>query len=171
MQEILEDSRAFLKERGTWSKRPYSDGNPLDIELSSSTIKSKGHGLSRSLRFQVAEGLSKDAAQFSGRVAALRHGHVAAAGKILDRLIDLSRLPVPETMLDEQDRLEDKCSKELETVGRFAMAVVNQWKRFDFFIALYTIPYNFSSGLMRLTWRQEGITKVFLLSRMNLNVL
>ena len=53
-----------------------------------------------------------------------------AAGKTLDKLIDASRKPVPDEILDEQDRLEDKAIKELDSLGKFAMAVVMQWKRF-----------------------------------------
>lgn len=74
--------------------------------------------------------LSHDAAIFSSRVTALNHGKVMASGKTLDKLIDASRKPVPDEILDEQDRLEDKAIKELETVGKFAMTVVMQWKRY-----------------------------------------
>lgn len=87
--------------------------------------------LSRTARFKLAEQLSHDAAVFASRLTALNHTKVSAAGKTLDKLIDNSRKPVPDEVLDEQDHLEDKAVKELETFGKFIMAVVMQWKRHD----------------------------------------
>jgi hypothetical protein len=95
----------------------------------SSSIPGPSAAFSRSTRYKLAELLSHDAALFSSRLTALNHGKVMAAGKTLDKLIDASRRPVPDEILDEQDRLEDKAIKELETVGKFAMTVVMQWKR------------------------------------------
>lgn len=63
-------------------------------------------GLSRHERFRIAEILSRDAALFASRVSSLRHSKIAAAGKALDKLIDGSRKPVPDELLDEQDRVE-----------------------------------------------------------------
>jgi hypothetical protein len=88
-----------------------------------------GGTASRSARFRTAEQLTRDAAAFAGRLAALRHGDIAAAGKAIDALIDRSRRPVPEELLDEQDRLEAKGITEMENVGKFAMALVMQWKK------------------------------------------
>ena len=96
----------------------------------SSSMTGPSTAFSRSTRYRLAEMLSHDAAIFSSRVTALNHGKVMASGKTLDKLIDASRKPVPDEILDEQDRLEDKAIKELETVGKFAMTVVMQWKRY-----------------------------------------
>lgn len=85
---------------------------------------------SRSARYKLAETLSHDAAVLSGRLTTLNHAKVVAAGKTLDKFIDTSRKPVPDEILDEQDVLEDKAVKELESVGKFVMAVVMQWKRY-----------------------------------------
>ena len=87
-------------------------------------------GISRSERFQLAEMLSRDAAQFASRASSLRHTKIAAAGKALDKLIDESRKPVPDELLDEQDKLEDKGINELEDIGKFVMNVVMQWKKY-----------------------------------------
>jgi hypothetical protein len=62
-------------------------------------------------------------------VTGLKHGTVNAAGKALDRLIDHSRKPVPDELLDEQDRLEEKCIHELEAIGKFTMSLVMQWRK------------------------------------------
>lgn len=90
--------------------------------------------MSRSLRFKLAEILSRDAAQYASRIINLRHNKVTAAAKVLDRLIDISRKPVPEPILDEQDRIEDICGAELENVGKFAMTVVMQWKKLFLYV-------------------------------------
>jgi hypothetical protein len=96
----------------------------------SSSFNGPSSAFSRSTRYKLAELLSHDAALFSGRLTTLNHGKVMAAGKTLDKLIDASRKPVPDEILDEQDRLEDKAIKELETIGKFALTVVMQWKRY-----------------------------------------
>jgi hypothetical protein len=80
--------------------------------------------------------LSRDAAQFSGKVTSLKHGIVQAAGKALDRLIDHSRKPVPEEFLDEQDRLEEKCINEMDNIGKFTMGLVMQWRKYDCYFIL-----------------------------------
>jgi len=77
----------------------------------------------------MAELLSRDAAQFAGRVTTLRHGAAAMSGKILDKLIDHSRKPVPDILLDEQDRVEEKTINELESLGNFVMNMVMQWRK------------------------------------------
>lgn len=138
LREILTDFESFLSTRARWSPNiyytdktgivSYADNaawtNPVGGNLSDNS-----DGFSRSTRFRLAEELSKDAAQFSSRVTSLRHGHVSVAGKVLDKLIDDSRKPVPDIILDEQDRLEEKCVKDLEAIGKFGMAIVLQWKR------------------------------------------
>ena len=118
-------SSSLAKRRGSAASL-----NSISSDTSSS-ITGPSSAFSRSTRYKLAEMLSHDAALFSGRVTALNHGKVMAAGKTLDKLIDASRKPVPDEILDEQDRLEDKAIKELETVGKFAMTVVMQWKRYN----------------------------------------
>lgn len=123
--DILSDLQKFLHNSARWSPSVYAAiGDDLDALTFENTP-----GLSRIDRYRLAEALSKDAAQFASRVTHLRHGPVASSGKALDKLIDDSRTPVPDALLDEQDRIEDSCSNELEHIGKFAFSVVMQWKR------------------------------------------
>lgn len=148
----MEDLHEFLHTRGRWSPAAY-ERNEDDIVLANEVPLSSFHPLrrkdsvgslastasestisslsfTRSERFKLAEMLSRDAAQFASRVSSLRHTKITAAGKALDKLIDESRKPVPEALLDEQDKLEDKGINEMEDVGKFIMSVVMQWKKY-----------------------------------------
>lgn len=119
-----------------------------------STVSESHELFSRGLRFKLQEDLSRDAAQLSSKVTALRHGHVATTGKVLDKLIEDSRNPVPEAMLDEQDSLEERCANELDAIGRFLMAVVSQWKKYDIFFCLCK-----TAELMTVVGRMKSTTK------------
>ncbi|KAH0839723.1 hypothetical protein J3R83DRAFT_661 [Lanmaoa asiatica] len=141
LKKLLADVEAFLATRARWSpsiyevmakheERPSARRGSI-TSMASDTSATSNVGLSRTTRFKLAELLSRDAAQFAGKTASLRHGRIAAAGKALDRLIDNSRKPVPEELLDEQDRLEEKGIHELEDVGRFVMDIVMQWRKAD----------------------------------------
>jgi len=153
---VLEDLQNFFSSRARWSLDTYEvpPSVPLGTRLTSpppptpsvtspaftprrnsiASISSDSSNaspglLSRTARYKLAEQLSHDAAVFAGRLTSLNHMKVSSAGKTLDKLIDTSRKPVPDEILDEQDRLEDKAIKDLETVGKFTMAVVMQWRR------------------------------------------
>ncbi|KAG2339873.1 hypothetical protein BDR05DRAFT_967479 [Suillus weaverae] len=140
-QKILADIENFLTTRARWSPSIYefmvkSEEKPSNrrgsvASMASDTSVTSNAGFSRSARFKLAELLSRDSAQFAGRVSSLRHGKVAAAGKALDKLIDNSRRAVPEELLDEQDKLEDKGINEMEHVGKFVMNIVTQWRKAD----------------------------------------
>ncbi|KAI0698913.1 hypothetical protein BC835DRAFT_628774 [Cytidiella melzeri] len=155
LRSIVADLKHFLDTRARWSPSVYdrdddeADNTPAN-EISAiplPTLRRKGSmsslmstasdstvstlALSRGERFKLAETLSRDAAQFASRVLSLRHSKVTAAGKALDKLIDDSRKPVPDELLDEQDKLEDKVNNEMEDVGKFVMGVVMQWKKAD----------------------------------------
>ena len=100
------------------------------MSMNSETSGSLNNALySRSARFKLSELLSRDAAQFGARITNLSHGRVATAGRILDKLIDHSRKPVPEVLLDEQDRLEEKSVNQLENLGKFVLSLVMQWRK------------------------------------------
>ncbi|KAL0949906.1 hypothetical protein HGRIS_009934 [Hohenbuehelia grisea] len=88
-------------------------------------------GLSRANRYKLAEQVARDAAQVSSRLSGLRQGKIAAAGKALDKLIDSSRKPVPDEILDEQDRLEERGISELEPLGKFLNGAILQWRKAD----------------------------------------
>ncbi|KAH8106169.1 hypothetical protein BXZ70DRAFT_886776 [Cristinia sonorae] len=146
------DITDFLNTRARWSPAVYDDleavnrddevptpplgpsarrNSVVSIASIASDTSNASMSLSRGARFKLSEQLSRDAAQIASRVSSLRHTKINAAGKALDRLIDDSRKPVPEILLDEQDKLEDKGINEMEDVGKFVMSVVMQWKKAD----------------------------------------
>ncbi|KAJ7873259.1 hypothetical protein B0H14DRAFT_3560051 [Mycena olivaceomarginata] len=142
---IIADLKTFLDTRARWTPAVYEEITisppPAGVpnrrasltslaSVASDTLLASA-GFSRSARFKLAEILSRDAAQFSARITSLRHSKISAAGKKLDKLIDTSRKPVPEDLLDEQDRLEEKGIAELEHVGKFVMNAVMQWRKAD----------------------------------------
>ncbi|KAJ7117345.1 hypothetical protein C8R43DRAFT_104427 [Mycena crocata] len=139
---IITDLKTFLDTRARWTPAVYEETVPPQpttnrrasltslASVASDTLLASA-GFSRSARFKLAEVLSRDAAQFSARVTSLRHSKISAAGKMLDKLIDTSRKAVPEDLLDEQDRLEEKGITELEHVGKFVMNAVMQWRKAD----------------------------------------
>ena len=142
-RQIIEDLGTFVITHARWNSNIYEQtqkveeshelarrGSVTSLASIASDLSVTSPTFSRTARYKQAEILSRDAAQFSGRVTSLRLGKVAAAGKALDRLIDQSRKPVPEELLDEQDRLEEKCISELESIGKFTLALVMQWRKY-----------------------------------------
>ncbi|KZT74562.1 hypothetical protein DAEQUDRAFT_720743 [Daedalea quercina L-15889] len=149
LRKVLSDIREFLRTRARWSPAVYDvsvaedEATPGSLPKrrnsvvsiasmasdASSSLASPGY--SRGARFKLAEVLSRDAAQFVSRVSSLKHTRIAGAGKTLDKLIDRSRKPVPDELLDEQDKLEDEGINAMEDVGKFVMTVVMQWKKAD----------------------------------------
>ena len=143
--KVMKDLGVFLKNRARWSPSIYENvaGEALNspgggdspvrrgsvASVASASSDTTAASMSRAARFKLAEVLSKDAAILSTRISSLRHGKISAAGKALDKLIDESRKPVPDIILDEQDRLENKGITEMEDLGSFVMNVVMQWKK------------------------------------------
>jgi hypothetical protein len=165
-RQIIEDLGAFAVTRARWNSTMYEPAQKVDdshelarrgsvtsLASVASDLSVTSPAFSRSARFKLAEILSRDAAQFSGRVTSLRHGKVAAAGKALDRLIDQSRKPVPEELLDEQDHLEEKCIGELENIGKFTLALVMQWRKYitPLFYSFFNPVERFETGLTKYT--------------------
>lgn len=139
-RQILEDFGQFITKRARWNTSIYETpskdehhltrrGSVNSFASASSDTSVTSSAYSRSARFKLAELLSRDAAHFGSRVTALRHGKIASAGKALDKLIDLSRTPVPDDLLDEQDSLEEKGINEFEQIGKFALTLVMQWRK------------------------------------------
>ncbi|KAI6122726.1 hypothetical protein EV401DRAFT_1949619 [Pisolithus croceorrhizus] len=141
LRKISADIETFLVTRARWSPSIYevmakheekpSARRGSVASMASDTSATFGAGFSRSARFKLAEILSRDAAQIAGRISSLRHGRIASAGKALDKLIENSRKPVPEELLDEQDKLEEKGINDMEDVGKFVLSVVTQWRKAD----------------------------------------
>ncbi|KAH9843691.1 uncharacterized protein C8Q71DRAFT_10389 [Rhodofomes roseus] len=149
LRKVLSDIRDFLKTRARWSPVVY-DTAAAEEEVTPGSVPKRRNsvvsiasmasdtssslaspGFSRGTRFKLAELLSRDAALFVSRVSSLKHTKVAGAGKTLDKLIDHSRKPVPDELLDEQDKLENDGINAMEDVGKFVMGVVMQWKKAD----------------------------------------
>ncbi|KAK2466476.1 hypothetical protein APHAL10511_002118 [Amanita phalloides] len=148
LRKLIDDLKTFVATRARWTPSVYDmmtpkeDSNEVKREIkrrgSSTSLASTASessnapaAFSRGARFKLAELLSRDAAQFASRTSNLRHGRIVAAGKALDKLIDMSRKPVPDVLLDEQDKLEDKGINEMEHVGKFVMSLVMQWRKAD----------------------------------------
>ncbi|KAF6762580.1 hypothetical protein DFP72DRAFT_987076 [Ephemerocybe angulata] len=144
-RRILEDLDMFMTTRARWSPSIYDatpkveDSPTLSRRASVTSMASVTSDSSsmnnpmfaRSARFKLGELLGRDAAQFGARVTNLSHGRVAAAGRFLDKLIDHSRKPVPEVLLDEQDRLEEKSINQMENVNKFVLSLIMQWRKAD----------------------------------------
>jgi hypothetical protein len=168
-RKILADLQSFLLARARWSPAAYevkakpdepstrrgSIGSMTSMaSVDSAVSTTSSPAFSRSARFKLAELLSRDAAQFAVRVSTLRHSKISSAGKALDKLIDNSRKPVPEELLDEQDRLEEKGINEMETIGKFAMNLVMQWRKYCHSDRRFYICADMSTGLMKHTLRR-----------------
>ncbi|TBU42137.1 hypothetical protein BD309DRAFT_866914 [Dichomitus squalens] len=148
LRKLLEDMRDFLGTRARWSPAVYEnletdDAVPEErtpmkrrgsmVSMTSEASHASMPGYSRGARYKLAESLSQEAAQLASRTSSLRHTKIAAAGKALDKLIDDSRRPVPDELLDEQDKLENEGIAEMEDIGKFVMQMVMQWKKADEF--------------------------------------
>jgi hypothetical protein len=150
--QLLLDLQSFLSQRARWSPSIYDALPQVEYptpapaptlsrrgsatSLASENSRSFPSGFSRGARFKHAEALSREAAQFAGRISSLRHGKITAAGKALDTLIERKR--VPDELLDEQDKLEEQGISEMENVGRFIMGVVTQWRKYSHFFPNFT---------------------------------
>lgn len=146
-RQLMLDIQNFLSQRARWSPSVYDALPQTEVSnsiptptptlsrrgsvasLASEASSSSASGFSRGARFKLGEALSREAAQFAGRISNLHHGKIAAAGKSLDKIIDNSRRPVPGDMLDEQERLEAQGIDAMENVGRFIMSIVTQWRK------------------------------------------
>ncbi|KAI0771489.1 hypothetical protein BD413DRAFT_663517 [Trametes elegans] len=149
-KKLFDDLQEFLANRARWSPSVYDNLDEEDVpipppgertlsrrnsvvSMASEASSASLAGFSRGARFKLAESLSREAAQFASRVSSLRHTKITPAGKALDKLIDDSRKPVPDELLDEQDKLENEGITELEDIGKFVMQTVMQWKKADEF--------------------------------------
>ncbi|KAJ8461895.1 hypothetical protein ONZ45_g18130 [Pleurotus djamor] len=145
---ISRETEGFIKTRARWSPTVYDslslvEDAPFDpirrgsivSTSSAASVNSESSinsvGFSRNARFKFSEQLSKDASKIVSSINNLKHGKLGSSGKALDKLIDASRKPVPDELLDEQDKLEEKGIHGLERLGHFAANLVVQWKKAD----------------------------------------
>ncbi|KAG8811759.1 hypothetical protein FRC17_002334, partial [Serendipita sp. 399] len=150
-QSIQEELGDFIRKMGRWTPEAYKqvmeslvsassssvnvsqiqNESPLASPVTASTPGRRNSAFSttsRNSRYKVAEDLTREAGRFSTRIAAWKRNFITPAGNALDRIIE--KKPVPDPVLDEQDRLENNV-RPLETLGRFGMEVVAQWKKAD----------------------------------------
>lgn len=108
------------------TESPSSFISPLPSMSPTTARRNSAFSTSRNPRYRVAEDLTREAGRFATRIAAWKRNLIGPAGKALDRMIE--KKPVPDPILDEQDRLENN-AKPVEGLGRFTMELVAQWKR------------------------------------------
>jgi hypothetical protein len=134
-QKIISDIREFVQTRTSWSPSVLHDMQSETSSLvnsngdASKTSRDLSTTISRHPWYRQIETLSHEAATFSDRTVLLQETSVAASGKVLDKLIDLTPTPVPEVVLDEQEKLENTCNVELDNISNFVMSVVVQWRK------------------------------------------
>jgi uncharacterized protein YfkK (UPF0435 family) len=143
---LLNDLEAFIKARARWSPSAYETlASNLSLPLPPTSPShtparaSKTHAsptpaaFSRSTRYKISELLTREAAGFGSRISHFKKDTVGAPGRTVDKIIDTSRQPVPDAMLDEQEKLENGCNV-MDGLGKFAMNVMVQWKKCELFI-------------------------------------
>ncbi|KZT55337.1 hypothetical protein CALCODRAFT_498816 [Calocera cornea HHB12733] len=105
---------------------PVRAGTPAFSQTSSSrSTPTTAFPTSRSQRFNLGQSLAADASRLYMRACNLRQGRVEVAGKLLDRVISLKK--VPDQFLDEQDRLENETDYLRRSLGEFSLALAEQW--------------------------------------------
>lgn len=127
-RKILSDLNTFLDERARWSVQSAMSASATETPSHKSSASISVANL-QSPRLRHAQALSHEAAQYGPKLVHLNQALVLPAGSALDKLIEART--VPEALLDEQDRVENSCDKDLEGLGKFAMSVVTQWQRFE----------------------------------------
>lgn len=132
---ILSQAAAFLTQRARWKaehitseplKRGHDPGHGAEDD---SALSWDSQYIASAARQSYIDEISRECLVISSSIASLKETHVASSGKVLDELIDASRKPVPDAMLDEQDRVEKLCDQDLVSLGRFLQQVVMQFKR------------------------------------------
>ncbi|KAG8970915.1 hypothetical protein FRC05_011683 [Tulasnella sp. 425] len=100
------------------------------VVIPQSLLPSPHADFSRTHRFTLADGLSREAAGYASRVMSFKSSRITPSANTLEKLIAVSREKVPDEILNEQDRLEVKSSV-LDGLGRFGMNIAMQWVKAD----------------------------------------
>ena len=133
---ILSQAAAFLTQRARW-KAEHSTSESTSLKRGhdpehnaedDSALSWDSQSIASAARQSYIDEISRECLVISSSIASLKETHVASSGKVLDELIDASRKPVPDAMLDEQDRVEKLCDQDLVSLGRFLQQVVMQFK-------------------------------------------
>jgi len=105
-----------------------SNASTSSISLANTLLPPNSLGLSRSARYKLSEAYSREAASYASRILSFRNKWIVPSAAILDKLIETSRRPVPDQLLDEQDRIEDKTNG-MDGISKFPMQLIMQWKK------------------------------------------
>lgn len=134
---ILADIPTFLA-KSRWTAPPppappeltSSTSSTLTSSSSSSLASPRAHAsaMSRTMRSEI---LSLELARSKSRIHALTSTAIPSTAKSLDKLIDTSPAPLPDSFLDEQDRLEDSAKELTHGLDSFLVDMVKQWRGSD----------------------------------------
>lgn len=136
---ILADIPSFLA-KSRWTPPPLPPpltkldsptSSTIPASSSSSSLSaSRGHAsaMSRTMRSEI---LSLELARSKSRLHAFTSSTIPSTTKSLDKLIDTSPAPLPDSFLDEQDRLEDSAKELLQGLDGFLVDMVKQWRASD----------------------------------------
>ncbi|KAG8972782.1 hypothetical protein FRB90_010142, partial [Tulasnella sp. 427] len=114
----------------TVSATSTGGGPAASVVIPQSLLPSPHTDFSRTHRFNLADGLSREAATYASRVMSFKSTRITPSANTLEKLIAVSREKVPDEILNEQDRLEVKSSV-LDGLGRFGMNIAMQWIKAD----------------------------------------
>ncbi|GAA6034607.1 hypothetical protein JCM8097_005420 [Rhodosporidiobolus ruineniae] len=115
------------------SSRPlpsFSSSTSLSSSLSASTSSRRlsatpSTSMSRALQLQM---LSLSLSQLTSHTRQLTSSLLPASASALDKLIDHSPTPLPDSFLDEQDRIELEVGRATNGLREFAEGMVQGWK-------------------------------------------
>ncbi|ORY63821.1 hypothetical protein BCR35DRAFT_326628 [Leucosporidium creatinivorum] len=135
---ILADIPTFLS-KSRWIPPPppepvdFPASTPTTIPRSSSSsslasTRTHASAMSRTMRSEI---LSLELARSKSRIHALTSNTIPTTAKSLDKLIDTSPAPLPDSFLDEQDRLEDSAKELTQGLDGFLADMVKQWRFSD----------------------------------------
>lgn len=135
MERLLEELNDFVL-RSEWTTSLYDTFSP-DLPTNASSSQSFPWESrfprvlaqnARNERRKLGEALLNQAKLIMSRVHNYKHELLPKSGATLDKMIDTSSKKVPDTLLDEQDKLENK-SMVFEGIDKFIPSLQAQWKK------------------------------------------
>ena len=113
--EVTKAIDAFLENCARWSPSIHENTDGVTASVSRAKF--------------AAEVLSREAGDLITRISSLRRGNISASRLALNKFMEASRQPVPETILDEQGKLERVSDFATTDLCRFVTNVVTQWRK------------------------------------------
>jgi len=143
LDSAQKDSQALATElpkflaKARWSLQPNGAArrqnrfSPTSKNQTSHSTK-RGSQTSSSMSRQMRNDIIMlELARHTQRIHTLTHSTIANSGKVLDRLMDVSHVRLPDVFLDLQEQLEESVSKLCDGLTPFLTALVAQWKAAD----------------------------------------